>query len=38
MERLLEQVENDINKYGNVKPATLRKLEKLLEKKSSAIV
>ena len=32
MDRLLEQVENDINKYGNVKPATLRKLEKLLKK------
>ena len=32
MDRLLDQVENDINKYGNVKPATLRKLEKLLKK------
>ena len=31
MDRLLEQVESDINKYGNVKPATLRKLEKLLK-------
>ena len=31
MDRLLEQVENDINKYGNVKPATLKKLEKLLK-------
>ena len=31
MERLLEQVEKDINKYGNVRPATLRKLEKVLK-------
>ena len=31
MEQLLEQVEKDINKYGNVRPATLKKLEKLLK-------
>ena len=31
MERLLEQVEKDINKYGNVRPATLKKLEKVLK-------
>ena len=29
MEQLLKQVENDINKYGNVRPATLKKLEKV---------
>ena len=32
MERLLEQVENDINKYGNVRPATFKKLEKFMKK------
>ena len=32
MDRLLEQVEDDINKYGNVRPVTLRKLEKFLKK------
>ena len=32
MDRLLEQVENDINKYGNVRPITLRKLDKFLKK------
>jgi hypothetical protein len=31
MEQLLEQVEKDINKYGNVRPATLKKLEKVLK-------
>jgi len=31
MERLLEQVEKDTNKYGNVRPATLKKLEKVLK-------
>jgi hypothetical protein len=30
MEQLLEQVEKDINKYGNVRPATRKKLEKML--------
>ena len=32
MDRLLEQVESDINKYGNVRPVTLRKLDKFLKK------
>jgi hypothetical protein len=32
MEQLLEQVENDINKYGNVRPATFKKLEKFMKK------
>ncbi len=32
MERLLEQVEKDINKYGNVRPATFKKLEKFMKK------
>ncbi len=31
MEQLLQQVENDINKYGNVRPATLKKLEKVMK-------
>ena len=31
MEQLLERVESDINKYGNVRPATLKKLEKVLK-------
>ena len=31
MEKLLEQVEKDINKYGNVRPSTLKKLEKVLK-------
>jgi len=35
MERLLEQVEKDINKYGNVRPATFKKLEKFMKKKPS---
>jgi hypothetical protein len=30
MEQLLQQVEKDINKYGNVRPAKLKKLEKVL--------
>ena len=31
MEQLLQQVEKDINKYGNVRPATLKKLEKVMK-------
>ncbi len=31
MEQLLEQVEKDINKYGNVRPATLKKLNKFIK-------
>ena len=31
MEKLLEQVEKDINKYGNVRPATLKKLDKFIK-------
>ena len=31
MEQLLQQVERDINKYGNVRPATLKKLEKVMK-------
>jgi hypothetical protein len=31
LEQQLQQVERDINKYGNVRPATLKKLEKVLK-------
>ena len=31
MEKLLQQVENDINEYGNVRPATLKTLEKVMK-------
>ena len=31
MEKLLEKVEKDINKYGNVRPATLKKLDKFIK-------